>query len=48
MADSATLLTRMLSNNGSHDMFISSGQNTPGWVLSVSVASRFENGSNII
>jgi hypothetical protein len=48
VADSARVLTRIVSNNGSHDMFNSSGENTSGAGLAPGAAGSFEKGPNII
>jgi hypothetical protein len=48
VADSATVLTRVISNNGHQDMFNSSCQNTSGVWLLAEYASRPETMPNII
>ena len=48
MADSATVLTRVISNNGDRDMFNSSGQNAPAVWLLTDFANRPEKVPNII
>ena len=48
MVDSATVLTRVISNNGHQDMFNSSCQNTSGVWLLAEYASRPETMPNII
>jgi hypothetical protein len=48
VVDSATVLTRVISNNGHHDMFNSSCQNTSGVWLLADCANRPENLPNII
>jgi hypothetical protein len=48
VADSATVLTRTISNNGRRDMFNSRGQNTSGVWLLADFADRPERVPNII